>query len=318
MRKQHHRTSHDLTLALLCVAGVVSCKGSTSDVKSEKSMEVMGTWATFFNETIGGVPDLLDSHFKKMPHGEALTVEFLTKNANFACMGMGWMDMDKNSAKKALDGAKKASTGKFADLPALGDAMWAAATKVDTTRSEFCNNIKAEDFKDDAAAKANELHKQLAAAGEEWRVSSAAMADALDKFENEQVLAQIEKHAKSKDYSYWFRYFNYKAKQALTRIQREPLTASAVVTALEVDHKALTEFANGKDKLNGAFESYVDVTNTYMQNAKKIRRAADEAKDDAAKTKIVEKMSDSLVSPYNSLVSMHNSLSQMEAAKALK
>ncbi len=299
----------------------IACKGDTNDVKSEASMQVMSLYAQFYNETIDDVPDLIEDHFENLPsNGEPITVAMLSKmnKVMSICSGRGWFEMDRKEAEEALQAAKEASSGKFKDLPPLADAMWEAANKINSTRKEMCIYLKAEDFKDDDAAKANTFNKQMIAAAEDWQTSSAALADALGAFEDEQTLAQIKKYEKDKSYSYWFRHINYMAKQVIRGGEKGPDALIKAITEIESEHATFKTFVAAQAKLPPAFDGYVSSTERFMAEAKKTRRDLAEAKDDEKKAKIINNKMDSIIGAYNGLVSMHNSLSQLEANDLLK
>ncbi len=314
------RMSKTNQLILVLSLMVLGCKGNTNDVKSEASMQVMSLYAEFYNETIDDICDLIEDHFKNLPsNDEPITVAMLGAPGVWTvCSGVGWRDMDRNEANEALQAAKEGSSGKFKDLPPLADAMWEAANKINSTRKEFCVYFKAEDYKDDDAAKANAFNKQMIAAAGDWQTSSAALSDALGAFEDEQTLAQIKKYEKDKSYSYWFRHFNYMAKQVIRGGEQGPDALVKAITEIEAEHATFKTFVAAQAKLAPAFDAYVDSTERFMAEAKKARRDLGEAKDDEKKAKIINNKMDSIIGAYNSLVGMHNTLSELEANDLLK
>ena len=312
---QIQRALATAAIATTFVIGACKGDGSTDDVTSNKSMAVMSTYAEYYNEMIKTVPDMIKNYMSRVGDGEKIgEKEF--KMMGLACMGS---PLDVAKVKASLEKAKKESTGEFKDLPPLAEAMFEAGKSISETRAELCKNVKAEDYKDDGGAKANELHKKLVALVPQWSKATGEMSAALDKFEDQQALSQIKKYEGDKDDSYWFRFFNLKAKSMIRAVETGPDRVAPAADELLKASEELDAFAKGKgDKLNAAFKAYVDRAEDFATDTKKLRRDVGAEEDAAKKAKLVDKARNGFISDYNTLISLSDSLMSLEASKVLK
>jgi hypothetical protein len=303
-------------LAAVAAATAVGCKDK--GIHGDTGHQTMSGYAEGYNILIGEVPGLLERYFENTP-ADGPTLESLTEKKTWLCSGPGFFEMKRTEAKKAFAGAKSSANEELKHLGPMADALWEASMEIVSLSEEYCKYIQAEDFKDDKGAKAKEYHGKWTAVAEKYSQAQHAFSDALDKVEDAQMAKDIEKHAKDKGYSYWFRQFNHKAKAFMAQLRAEPKSLPQHYGDLEPVYNELSEFTKGKGAgLNSTFKSYQDTADRFFANVKKLNRSFAEAKDDAAREKVVEERFSSIVSDYNSLVTWYSSLTQAEGYDQLK
>jgi len=300
--------------AALAIAG---CKDQ--GIHGDTGHNAMGQYAEGYNLVIDAVPDMLKDYFENTP-ADGPTVESLSEKGRWQCsVGSDFGQIDRGKAEQAFAAAKASTNEELKHLTPMADALWSATTEIASLRAEYCKHVQAEDFKDDQAAKAKEYHARWTALAEKYRAAQGGFSDALDKIEDAQMVKDIEKHAKAKNESYWFRHFNHEAKKFVSNVRSEPQNLDKHFAALEPVYKGLQEFiaAKGAD-IYSNFKHYQDSADRFFADVKKLHRAFSDAKDEAGKSEAIESSFNSIVSGYNSLVSSHNSLADDEQRGTLK
>ncbi len=305
-----------VALAAAAAIMVTSCKDK--GIHGDTGHETMGAYAAGYNILIDEIPNLLDRYFKNTPP-DGPTLKSLTDKKTWLCSGRPFMEMKRKKASEAFEKGKGSANAELKHLVPMADALWTASMEVSSLSEEYCKYIEAEDFKDDQGAKAKEFHARWVAAAEKYSTAQGKFSDELDKIEDQQMVADIEKHAKDKGYGYWFRQFNFKAKQFVAKVRSDRANLSAHTAELEPAYNDLSSFSKEKGaSLNSSFKSYQRDADSFFAEVKKMNRAVAEAKDDEARSKAVEDGFDDIVRDYNSLVSMHNSLVELEGYGQLK
>ena len=295
---------------------VVGCK--EKGIHGDTGHNTMGLYAKGYNRIIESVPDLLERYFQNTPEAGP-TLETLTQNKSSLCSGIGIMELYRKEVQDSFAEAKKSASKELEQLGALADALWGASTEIISLSDDYCKYIAAEDFKDDKGAKAKEYHPKWLAAAEKYDAARNKFSAELDKIEDAQITADIEKHEADKSYSYWFRQFNHEAKRFVDKVRADQVNVSTHYSELEPVYNGLTEFSQGKGSgINSTFKAYQSSADRFFADVKKLNRAVADAKDDEGKKKAVEDKFDSLVSGYNGLVSMYNGLTSLESANALE
>src|SRR5262249_17531982 len=157
----------------------------------------------------------------------------------------GWMKMKRDQSKDQLAVAKKASSGELAKMPALGDAMLAAAFAYADKRDEVCKYVKGGGFKSDSGAQAKPLHEQMIAARDAWNHGADGLGDELDRVQDAQSNAELAKHD-DKSYGYWFRVVTIRANELLRELRRDASKGEALIGKLEETIAGFDAFAKSK------------------------------------------------------------------------
>ena len=291
--------------------------GATTDVTSDRSLQVMNYYVELFNELIGEVPDVARNYWDQA--GDApLTVETMTKWGNVICAGTGWMKMKRDSSKKQLEVAKKASSGEFVKLPPLADAMHATGVAYAEQRDELCKYVKGGEWKTDAGAKAKTFHTALGAARDAWNAAAGGLGAELDRIEDAQSNAELAKHD-DKSYGYWFRVTTMRANEFLRLARRDAVKAEAALPKLQAALAAFDAFGKSKGTaVHETFAGYGKQVERFATAATKLAKGLAGAKTVPAKEVVIEKQFDELVSIYNTMISLHNTLVGAEGRGDLK
>lgn len=290
-----------------------AAEGSTDDVNSDRSKQVMNYYVDFFNTVIRDAPAPLKSYWRRADKEKGLSVEDMTKWANVVC-GPPWMKMKQDQAKKKLEQARKASSGEFATLPPKGEAMLAAGVALNEKRDAMCEYVKGGGFKKDSGAGAAEHHKEIIAAQKSWHEAVGALAGELDRIEDAQVLAEIKKHEAAKGQSYWYRHASFESNQLLRVARRDPARLGEAIGAAKqaiADTQAYAKANAGK--LHKSFEGYMKQVDRMAAALDKLEKGLAKAKTDADKVEVVDKQFKDLVGIYNTMVSLYNTLIQAES-----
>jgi hypothetical protein len=295
-----------------------AAEGETTDVTSDRSMQVMNFYVDFFNELLRDVPSGLRNYWSRTKD-DGLDVDTMTKWGNVVCAGTGWMKMKREGAKKQLDKATKSSSGEFANMPPLAQAMYAAGVAYADQRDAVCGYVKGGEFKNDKGAKAKTLHTAVVAAREEWNKAVGALAAELDRIQDAQALAELAKYEADKSYGYWFRITTMRANEWLRIVRRDASKIEANTAALEETIAGVQEFNKAKgDAAHKSFQSYVKQVDRLAKDVAKLKKALASAKKPADKELVVDKQFDSLVSIYNTMISLHNTMIGVEGRGELK
>lgn len=308
-----------ITLTITAALVVFGCKkpeskdapaaeGSTDNVNSDRSKQVMNYYVDFFNTVIRDAPAPLKQYLRRADKDKGLSVATMTKWANVVC-GPSWMKMKRDKAKKKLESAKKASSGEFAKLPPLGEGMLTAGIALNEKRDAMCKYVKGGGFKKDDGAKAAEFHKEILATRKIWFEAVGALASELDRIEDAQVLAEIKKHEAAKGQSYYYRYASFRSNQFLRVARREPAKLAEAIGEAKAAIAETQAFAKAQgDKLHKSFAGYMKQVDRMAVALDKLEKGLARAKTDADKVDLVDKQFGNLVSIYNTMVSLYNTL----------
>ncbi len=292
-------------------------EGSTKDVTSDRSMQVMNYYVEFFNDLIDDIPDLTRNYWERA--GEAgLDVETMTKWGNLVCAGAGWMKMKREEAKTRVGQIEKQSSGEFAKMPPLAKGMYDAAIAYAEKRDAMCAYVKGGEFKSDAGAKAKALHTELVAAGEAWSKAVDALATELERVEDVQSNAELAKHEAAKSFGYWFRLATIRSNEFLRVARRDAAKAEAGVARLEEALAGFVGFAKDKASAHASFGGFGKQVDRMQQALAKLKPALAKAATPAAKAAVIEEAMENLLSIYNTMVSLHNTLVEAEGNGQLK
>jgi hypothetical protein len=313
------RTTTVATLCLLLLAGAAGCnkkkaaddepaaKGETTDVTSDRSLQVMNYYVEFFNQVIADAPDPLDNYFEHA--GEAgLTVDEMTKWGNVICAGAGWMKMSRERAAENLEKAKKASTGEFAPLPPLADKMLASGIALVDKRDEVCKYVKGGEFKTDQGARAKTLHTEVLAARDAWNQSVDGLGAELDRIEDAQSMAEINKQ-KPGTYGYFFRMTTFRANEMLRVARRDATKVEAALAPLKQVIGEAQAFEKSKGaEVNQTFAGYMKQVERLAKVIPALEKSLGAAKTTAKKEEAIGAKFEDLISIYNTMISLHNTL----------
>ncbi len=291
--------------------------GDTKDVTSDRSLQVMNYYVDFFNEVLADAPSPLENYFEYA--GEAgLSTENMTKWGNVICAGAGWMKIARDGAKEKLETAKRASSGEFAKMPALADAMFAAGVALGDQREAVCKYVKGGEFKSDGGARAKELHQAVVAAHAAWNQAVGALGAELDRVQDAQSLAELKQHGQD-TYGYWFRFMTIQANEFLRVARREPARLDASFAALKDAIAGARAFAAAKGGgVNQSFAGYMKQVDRLADATTRLEKSVRGAKTPAAAAKAVDKQFEDLISVYNTMISLHNTLIAAEGRGDLK
>jgi hypothetical protein len=328
----NHRRSRLLVVVLAVAVAVVAtgCKGmkpkpkedpkaegSTTDMTSGRSMQVMNYYVDFFNELIDEIPDLTRGYWERA--GDAgLDVDTMTKWGNVVCAGAGWMKMKREEAKQQVGQLEKQSSGEFAKMPPLAKAMYDAAIVYAEKRDAMCAYVKGGEFKADAGAKAKTLHADLVTASAAWGTAVDGLAAELERVEDAQSNAELAKHEATKSYGYWFRLATIRCNEFLRVARRDAAKAEAGLPRLEEALAGFVGFAKDKANAHGSFVGFGKQVDRMQQAIAKLKPALAKASTPAAKGAAIEAAMENLLSIYNTMVSLHNTLVGAEGNGQLK
>ncbi len=291
--------------------------GDTKDVTSDRSLQVMNYYVDFFNEVLAEAPSPLENYFE-YADDNGLSMDDMTKWGNVICAGAGWMKISRDGAKEKLETARRASSGEFAKMPALGDAMFAAGVALGDQREVVCKYVKGGEFKSDGGAKAKDLHKTVVAAHEAWNQAVGGLGAELDRVQDAQSLAELKQHGND-TYGYWFRFMTIQANEFLRVARRDPAKLDASFTALKDAITGAKAFATAKGAgVNESFAGYMKQVDRLASATTKLEKSVRAAKTPAAAAKAVEKQFEELISVYNTMISLHNVLIAAEGRGDLK
>ena len=312
-----------LALALVLVAALAGggCKkpdpakhdepaaaGSTADLSSDRSMQVMNLYVELFNDLIKDVPSPMSNYFDRATEN-GLALEEMTKWGNVICAGAGWMKMSRDGARKQAAEAKRSSSGEFAKMPPLAEAMLTTGVAYADTRDEVCKYIKSGDFKKDQGGRAKELHGKVLAAREAWNAAVGALGSELDRVEDAQTQAELKKHEADQSYGYWFRLTTMRANELLRVVRRDAAKIEASVAPFTDAVAGAQAFAATKGaKVNQSFAGYLKQVERMTKAVAALQKSLASAKTPAAKQLVVDKAFDDLVGIYNTMISLHNTL----------
>jgi hypothetical protein len=295
-----------LLVAFVFAAG---CKKKDESPVGETAQEAMGLYAQGFNALLEEPRRMIDEYVKKVPEDgpDPAKPAKLFPHHNRA-------ETKIAEAKKAFDAAKSKAPPSLSKLAPLAED---AITHVNTVRTKYAaahTYFDAENFKEDGGAKGKELHSELLAAVKAYRDAMRKLGAELSAVEDEQALAEIKKFESAKSYSYWFRFYNIRAKKFVDATQAGDADAvTSALAPLDEAHGGLTAFAQSKtDKPNAAFKAYVAQAESFHNTAQKVARDLKEGGDKQ------DRLAEQVVQNYNNLISMTNSLFELEANNALK
>jgi hypothetical protein len=295
-----------------------AAEGSTTDLTSDRSMQVMNAYVELFNGLLDAVPDTLDNYWEHAGD-KPLTVDTMTKWGNVICAGAGWMKMNREQSKDQVEKIERLSSGEFAKMPPLAEAMYAAGVAYVDQRDAMCTYVKGGQFKDDQGAKATELHDGIVKARDLWNAAVDALAAELDRVQDAQATAELAKHEADKSYGYWFRFTTIRANELLRLARRDPVKAEATIVPLEQALAGFNEFVKAKGAgVNETFAGYAKQVDRFAATTAKLKPALAAAKTPAAKAAAIDAVFDDLVSAYNTMISLHNVLIEAEARGDLK
>jgi hypothetical protein len=300
--------------ACLMLGTVGACKKDQSTT-GDSAQESMGLYAKGFNALIDTPMEMVKEYSEAIPEAgpAADSKPRLFPRQNFATSKI-------TEAKAAFAAAKKAAPKSLAAIGPISDKAITAIEKVIKTYTEAEKYYSAEDYKDDKFAKGNELHTKMTAESKEFRQAISEMQASLSSVEDIQAADELKKYGPT-DYGYWFRYFNQQAKKFVDAVQAAETPEA--LAKLEESFKPIDEafagaqkFLESKSSPQATFKAYVDSTSRYHSSAKKLLRLVKDGK--AADSQEITQESSSLVSSYNSLISMANSLYELEGNNLLK
>jgi Protein of unknown function (DUF3829) len=311
----HLRTSNLKTTALwvtligsLCLGGGCKKSGAGGQM-SDKGKQARSMYAKGYNALLDDPNTMVKDFFSNVPP-QGLPKE----GARVHLFPRGSLtESDIKEAREAFGQAKEIDADELSHLAPLADKALTSIDKVLATFKATKNYYTAEDFKDDKGAKGKKLYGEMKQAAAAFHKALDQMSGALSKLEDAQTLAEIKEHEEDKAASYWFRFYNFKAKQALAAMRKGRFPKA--FTELETAYNGLTKWkaAAGegltkKPAAAGAFKSYLNMTDQFYSHSKKFKRLLGEG--DAKK---LRRESTQLVSWYNNLVNMGNALFDLEA-----
>jgi hypothetical protein len=299
---------------LVALALFAACKKDTSTTGAP-AQEAMGLYAKGFNALLKDPKQMIKEYFDSIPEAgpDPKARLRLFPRQNFATSAI-------KEARESFDKAKSAAPDSMASLAPAADQAIAAIERVATTYTAAQKYYEAENYKDDQLAKGKELHGQMIAAAKDFNTALGTLEAGLSKIEDEQATQELAKYEGDKSYSYWFRFYNMQAKKFLSAVEaaHTPETLAKLDAAFQpiaAATDALGKFVASKGgKVNTTFNSYADRATSFHATATKLIRLAKEPKVDGA---ALDRETESLISNYNTLVSMANTLYDVEAAKAL-
>jgi len=274
----------------------------------------LGTYAKGYNALIGEIPGLLDSYQRTIPFDQEPSGEISSIHLSRTV----FVDNAMRDAKKAFEEAGSSAPEEFKKFKPMADDLLAACTEVVNVHSEAQKYYEAEDYKDDDYARGKEIHARMRTAAGKYYKAIEVMDAALSEEEDKVAVTELEQFSKDKSYSYYMRYSLFEAKKLFKVIDfpgdKKESVGAAVDAYLKVFNELKT-FSDGQANLNQAFASYVEQVESFVASIKRFRREWDAEQPDPGKLKSEH---DSILSSYNTMVSVQNSLLDLEANGLLK
>ena len=281
--------------------------GSTTDLSSDRSMQVMNYYVEFFNDMIDDVPDLTSNYWDRA--GEAgLDAETMGKWGNVICAGAGWMKMKRDEAKERVAQVERQSSGEFAKMPPMAKAVYDTAIAHAEKRDAMCAYVKGGGWKTDSAAAAKTHHAELVKTKEAFNAAIDTLGNELERVEDAQSNAELKKHEAKQSYGYWYRFATIRTNQWLRTARRDGAKAEAALPALKEALAAFTGFASKATGAHASFTSFAKQVDRMTAAVAKLEPALAKAKTPAEKSKVVDAAMEDLISIYNTMVSLHNTL----------
>jgi len=316
------------TIVCLLVAGALALSGCdklkelteqvTEQVKQvaggNAEQATLGTYAKGYNALIGEIPGVIESYQRTIPFDQEPSGEISSLHLSKTV----FVDNALRDAKKAFEEAGASAPDEFKKFKPMADELLAACNEVVSVHSEAEKYYEAEDYKDDDYAKGKELHGKMRAAAEKYYKAIEVMDAALSEEEDKVAVKELEQYAKDKSYSYFMRYSLFEAKKLFKVIDYPGDKKEAVGAAVDAYLKVFNEFktfADAQTNLNQAFASYVEQGESFVAAGKRFRREWDAEQPDPGK---LNRERDSILSSYNTMVSVQNSLLDLEANGLLK
>lgn len=292
--------------------------GSTTDLSSDRSMQVMNYYVEFFNDMIDDVPDLTRNYWERA--GDAgLDADTMGKWGNVICAGAGWMKMKRDEAKERVAQVERQSSGEFAKMPPLAKAMFDTAVVYADQRDAMCAYVKGGGFKADSGAKAKAIHDDLGKARDTFHAAVEALAMELERIEDAQSNAELAKHEAAKSYGYWFRFATIRANEFLRLARRDAVKGEAALAPLEEALAGFAAFTSAQGgKAHASFVGFGKQVERMQKAIAKLKPALAKAKTPAAKDAAIAAAMDDLLSIYNTMVSLHNTLIGLESTGQIK
>jgi hypothetical protein len=305
-RRCGNSTIMKLIAIVVVLTFAVSCKKDESPTGAD-AKKTMGLYAKGYNALLSDPQRLVANYFSTFPNG------FDAKSHRPSLFDhRSFAEGKIKEARSAFAAGKDAAPESLGKLDAPAQRALVAIDKVLATYTGAMQYYQAESYKDDAGAKAKQLHEQMIAASGDFRGAMRELGDELSALEDVQATDELAKYADDKDYSYWFRFYNQRAKTFLTAWERGPdaeKTLPAAEKALAAANAELAAFTGQKGgKLHGSFRTYADRAIDFLGEAKKLVREGGKGGKDG----------EALVRAYNQLITMSNTLQQLEGHKVLK
>jgi hypothetical protein len=282
----------------------------TNQVKqaSDPVQQMLGAYATGYNEVLGSFEDVVDNYSRAIPLDKEPSAEL--GRINF--FGSGNSDMALKTIKEAFAEAASASPEKYKYLQPLANELYGSCEELATIYGDARAYYRAEDFKDDDYARGRELHGKMRLANERFNKAMGQMGAALGAEEDKQMEAELADYDDKDSYGFQFRQAHFKAKQVLNVIDAANSDIAAIDKAVDdflASTKDLKAFADAKADLHVSFKSYVDQVEGFAGAIKRYRREIKAEEVDPDKLLREHK---AVFSAYNTIVSLRNSLAELE------
>lgn len=229
-----------------------------------------------------------------------------------------FVDNALRDAKKAFEDAGASAPDEFKKFKPMAEEVLAACNEVVAAHSDAQKYYEAENYKDDDYGRGKEIHARMRTAAEKYYKAIAVMDGALSEEEDKVVVKELEQYSKDKSYSYYMRYSLFEAKTLVKVIDFPNDKKDSVGVAVDAYLKVYNEFktfADAQANLNQVFASYVEQVESFLAAVKRFRREWEAEQPDPDK---LNSERDSIISSYNTMVSVQNSLLDLEANGLLK
>jgi len=311
-----------LLLALIAVVLVSwGCKQDQS-ATGESAQNAMGLYAKGFNALLDGPRDMAKEYEDNVPdEGPDESKKYrLFPRQNSARRQV-------EEATQAFAEAKKSAPASIAQIAPLAAAALAATLTLEKDFTEAQKYYEAENWKDDKFAKGKELHGRLVTEIKAFRDALDALSNELSRVEDAQAEVEIKKYGTTSP-RYWFRFVNMKAKKLLSFAEKGPGPTfvkdfEAALAEFDAAREDTTKFLDAKGSGFGpgvlqTYKGYMSATDRLSASAVKAKRAAAEAVQDPEKIEEFHREFNTMVSSYNSVVSVTDGLYSLESNDLLK
>lgn len=288
---------------------MVSCGGcskSGSDDLSKKESNAYSSYVDGYNKLLEDPQKMVEDYQSNFPE------EGPQEGSDYELRGAHTNAVDElKFVREAFAEGRKSISSEMGEMASAADSSIALMSRIYDLYDSAQVYYAGQDYRDDGYAKGKMLHAQMVTAVDGYRKHLDIFGERLSSYENTISLKEIKQYEGKKGNRYWYRFYNFQAKQ-LVQAAESPEKYLQAFEQYDSAYTGLKAFvASEGDKIHVAYSSYVGVVENFHGYAKKVRRSMQNNEP------VDENDADLLNSSYNSLVGISNSFGELEAYKQM-